>query len=173
MTGEEKRRQLKEQYKRDLKLRKEFLEKAKTLRHQGRINKALGDMLEGMNDDSQDWIDQLNQETALSEAKFDLFVDQASEAEKKAEQIAKEAEMQRIQAESMVEKMKREMGLLPEESEKKESEKEEEAEETTEPKNEATEIEVEEGEEKEEDLPSSQQEPPAPKPPRRKRMGDF
>jgi len=156
MTGEEKRRQLKEQYKRDLKMRKEFLEKAKSLRSQQNINKALGEMLDGLNDDSEDWINQINQETALTEAKFEMAMDEAAAAEEQIKNIANEAEMKRIQAESLVQQMKREMGLLEEEETTTEVEVSNEVEASTE----ATAGDAED------------QEPPAPQPPR-KTMGDF
>ncbi len=115
MTNEEKRQQLKEQYKQDLKLRKEFLEKARNLQKQNKINQALGNMLEGFKDDSDDWIQKLNEDSALSEAKFEMALDAAAEREKQIEQMAKEAEMEKINALNMVEQMKREMGLLPDE----------------------------------------------------------
>ena len=162
MTGEEKRNILKEQYKRDLQKRKEFLENVKNLRHQNNINKALGEMLEGMNDDSDDWINQLNQETALSEAKFEMALDQATEAEQKLENIAKEAEMQRINAENLVEQMKRDMGLLPEEAPADPVVSEENA------PSASTETESVEESSNED----SSEEPPAPLPPE-KTMGDF
>lgn len=169
MTGEEKRREMKEQYKRDLKLRKEFLEKAKTLRSQQNINKAISEMMEGMNDDSDDWINQLNQETALTEAKFEMALDQAKEAEQKLKDIANEAEMKRLQAESLVQQMKRDMGLLPEieievEAETTEVEAETETEATA-PTDQADSPETSEG-------VGIGEEPPSPEPPR-KTLGDF
>lgn len=167
MTGEEKRRQMKEQYKRDLKLRKEFLDKAKNLRNQQNINKAISEMMDGMKDDSEDWINQLNQETALTEAKFDVALDEAKAAEQKLKDIANEAEMKRIQAESLVEQMKRDMGLLPE-LEVEEEDTEEEA------SDEIANSDEENGESEEKsDMPEATgEEPPSPKPPR-KTLGDF
>jgi hypothetical protein len=111
MTGEEQRRQLKEQYKQDLRKRKEFLEKTKQLRQMRIINKSVGDMIEGMKDDSQDWIDKLNEGTALSEAKLDIALDQATTEELQIENLAKEIEMEKMNAQLMVEQMKRELGL--------------------------------------------------------------
>ncbi len=153
MTGEEKRRELKEQYKRDLKMRKDFLEKAKSLRSQQNINKALSEMMEGMKDDSDEWINQLNQDTALTEAKFEMALDQAQEAEQKLKDIANEAEMKRIQAESLVSQMKREMGLLP-------------------PVEIEVEAEVENTEEANTSTEEQGDEPPSPQAPQ-KTMGDF
>ena len=117
MTGEEKRRQLKEQYKKDLKLRKEFLEKAKKLRNMSNVNKALTEMTDGLTDDSDEWISKINQETALTEAKLEMALDEASETQKKLEDLAKEAEMEKFSASEMVKQMKRELGMEVEEEE--------------------------------------------------------
>lgn len=126
MTGEEKRRLLKEQYKRDLKQRKAFLEDAKRLRHSARLNKAVGELMDGVTkDDSDEWIQKLNEESALSEAKMEMFMDDLT-TEDKIDKLAKEAEAEKFSAEQMVLQMKREMGLIPKE-EKKPVEKKEEA----------------------------------------------
>ena len=122
MTGEEKRRQLKEQYKKDLMERKEILQKMKALHKMKRINHALEEMKSALNDDSEDWIDQLNQETAFTEAKLEVALDSAEEVDKKMEELAKEAEMEKLNAEHLVLKMKRELGLLTAEEEKPETE---------------------------------------------------
>ncbi|MDB4286110.1 hypothetical protein N9933_02300 [bacterium] len=111
MTGEEKRRQLKEQFKKDLRKRKEFLEKTNQLRQMRNINKSVGDMIEGIKDDSDEWINKLNEGTALSEAKLDIALDQASTEELQLENLAQEIEMEKMNAQLMVEQMKRELGL--------------------------------------------------------------
>ena len=113
MTGEEKRQALKEQYKKDLRLRKEFLEKTKKLKQMRNVNQAMGSMIEGMKDDSDEWIEKLNQGTALSEAKLDIALDQAATEEESLNSLAKEIEMEKMNAQLMVEQMKREMGLIP------------------------------------------------------------
>ena len=59
MTGEEKRRLLKEKYKEDLKKRKEFLESAKRLRHTQKLNEAITDLTSSLNDDTDEWIEKL------------------------------------------------------------------------------------------------------------------
>lgn len=124
MTGEEKRRKLKEQYKKDLKLRKQFLEDAKRLKHSARLNKAVTELMDGVTkDDSEDWINKLNEESALSEAKMEMMMDDLT-TEDKVAKIAKEAENEKFSAEQLVLQMKREMGLLPKE-EKKAPKKEE------------------------------------------------
>ncbi|MFK7970742.1 MAG: hypothetical protein AB8F95_10255 [Bacteroidia bacterium] len=115
MTGEEKRKLLKEQYKRDLQLRKEFLDKAKAMRPQARINKSLNEMMDAFNDDSDEWIAKLDGDTALTEAKFEMALDSAAEAERELETLAHEAELEKLNARKLVEQMKRDMGLLEDE----------------------------------------------------------
>ena len=73
LSGEEKRARMKEQFKKELRERKEFAEKVKKLRRLQNINNALDGMK--MEDDSQDWIDKLNQETAFNEAKTEMALE--------------------------------------------------------------------------------------------------
>ena len=115
MTGEEKRKLLKEQYKRDLQLRKEFLDKAKAMRPTSRINKSLNEMMEAFNDDSDEWIGKLDEDSALTEAKFEMALDAAADAEKELTTLAHEAELEKLRARKLVEQMKRDMGLLVDE----------------------------------------------------------
>ena len=123
MTGEEKRRKLKEQYKKDLKLRKQFLEDAKRLQHSARLNKAVTELMDGVTkDDSEDWINKLNEESALSEAKMEMMFDDLA-AEDKVDKLAKEAENEKFSAEQLVLQMKRDMGLIPKEEKKPVAEK--------------------------------------------------
>ncbi len=119
MSGEEKRKQLKELYKRELLARKDILAQAKKLRKMQRINDALSEINNAMNDDSDEWIRKLNEEAALSEAKMEIFLDEAhaSVKETKIEDLAMEAEKARLSAEEMIKQLKREMGLLEEEEE--------------------------------------------------------
>ncbi len=117
MTGEEKRRLLKEQYKRDLQLRQQFLEKVQNMKKMGSVNKALSDMAGAFDDDTDEWINQLNQGSALSEAKMDMAYDQALEANKRLESLAQQAEMEKLAAANLVKQMKQQMGLAPEEEE--------------------------------------------------------
>ena len=135
MTGEEKRKKLKEEmkasYKRDLQKKKEFQEKMKTLRHTQKMNGAIGEIINGLtSDDSDDWINKLNQETALSEAKTEIALDQASEMAKELEKLEKQAEVEKFSASQLVEEMKKEMGLVEDEvkpeEEKSEKPKEDE-----------------------------------------------
>ena len=64
LSGEEKRRKLKEQFKQDLIQRKAFLDKVNRLRGQSRITQALNNMQP--NDDTDSWIEKLNTETDLN-----------------------------------------------------------------------------------------------------------
>lgn len=121
MTGEEKRRRLKEQikaeYKQELKTRKDMLESAKRMRHTAKMNQAIQGLTDGLNDDSDEWIDRLNRESALTEAKMEMSLDGALDGDgvDKLEKLAKEAEAEKFSALQMVEQMKREMGILEEE----------------------------------------------------------
>ena len=121
MTGEEKRQQLKEQYKKELLERKAFLEKAKTLRKMQRINKAISEMESALHDDSDEWINKLNEESALSEAKMEILMEEAlhSEEQRKLDEVQMQAEVAKKSAEDLVRQMKRELGLLVEEEEAK------------------------------------------------------
>lgn len=116
MTGEEKRRLLKEQYKRDLLARKEFLEKAKELRKSQKLTGAISEITSSLNmDDTDVWIEHLNRESAITEAKMEVSMDLAQEAgEDILKAQATEAEQQKLSAELLVLQMKKEMGLIDE-----------------------------------------------------------
>ncbi|MCB0853533.1 MAG: hypothetical protein KDD63_15010 [Bacteroidetes bacterium] len=120
MTGEEKRNKLKEEmkaaYKRDLQKRKEFQEKMKTLRHTQKMNNAIGEIISGLtSDDSDEWIDKLNRDTVLSEAKTEMALDDVLEEGKELDKLKKQAEAEKFSASRLVEEMKKEMGLIDEE----------------------------------------------------------
>ncbi|MEL6732888.1 MAG: hypothetical protein AAFP83_17285, partial [Bacteroidota bacterium] len=67
MTGEEKRNKMKEEYKEELKKRKEFLDQAKKLRSSRKINDAIQQITGAINnDDSDEWIDKLNMDSAVT-----------------------------------------------------------------------------------------------------------
>lgn len=125
MTGEEKRQQLKEQYKAELKKRKEFLEQAKRMQTSRKLNDAIANITNALNDDSDDWIEQLNRDSAISEAKMDMFLDEAAKNTNEVDQLAKQAELEKLSAENLVQQMKREMGLLSDEPEKPTTEEKE------------------------------------------------
>lgn len=129
MTGEEKRKKLKEEmkasYKRDLQKRKEFLDAAKQYRHTHKLNEAVTDLVSGLNDDSEDWIDRINQKTAVTEARMEIALDEAGEVKKELDKLEKQAQAEKFSAEELVKQMKKEMGLFVEEAPKKEEEGEE------------------------------------------------
>lgn len=109
LSSEEQRERMKEEYKRELRARKEFLEKVKDLKR----SQTLLNALEGMNveDDSDEWIAKLNQETALREAKTEIALESA-EAALPVEPVVpelSEAELKKIAAAEAVRKMKEEM----------------------------------------------------------------
>ncbi len=114
LSGEEKRQKMKEQYKKELRERKEFLNKVKGLRRTQSINKALESM--NVEDDTDQWIEKLNQETAFREAKTEIALDTAiassvvaNEPSLEQELAISEEEMQKIAAEQMVARMKAEL----------------------------------------------------------------
>lgn len=74
LTPEEKRQKMKEEFKKDLMARKEFLQKLQALKQQ----KKLTDALESMTpeDDTDDWIRKLNEESGVSDAKIDMILEQ-------------------------------------------------------------------------------------------------
>jgi hypothetical protein len=113
LSGEEKRRLLKEEYKRELLARKEFLGKVKNLKQSQKIQKALSEMQP--QDDTDEWTDRLNQETALSEARLDVALDSATTQKEKIQRIEDEVEIQKLAAKDLVFQMKKELGLLTDE----------------------------------------------------------
>ncbi len=121
MTPEEKNRKerekLKEAYKAELKKRKEFLNSTKQLQTSRKLNDAISKITDALNDDTDEWIDKLNQESAVGEAKMDIFIDQASKTTQEIEKASNEAEMAKFSAESLVDEMKRELGMLDTEME--------------------------------------------------------
>jgi hypothetical protein len=114
MTGEEKRKILKEEYKKELQARKEFKEKAESLRKLKNINNALTDMTGALNDDSDDWVQKIDSETAFMEAKIEMAMDAESTLDREIKEREQAVQMEKLTAKNLVEQMKREMGLLPE-----------------------------------------------------------
>lgn len=84
LSGEEKRALLKEEYKKELKLRREFLDKVEQKRKTAGAEKALADVLgltesnPLLGDDTDQWIAKLNQGSAMAEAKIDMILEQFS-----------------------------------------------------------------------------------------------
>ncbi|MEL7195693.1 MAG: hypothetical protein AAFO96_24890 [Bacteroidota bacterium] len=113
MTGEEKRNKMKEEYKEELKKRKEFLDQAKKLRSSRKINDAIQQITGAINnDDSDEWIDKLNMDSAVTEAKLDMFMDASSETSSKIDQLKNDTELAKSSAQNLIEEMKKEMGML-------------------------------------------------------------
>ncbi|MFN0203573.1 MAG: hypothetical protein ACKVTZ_18750, partial [Bacteroidia bacterium] len=125
MDGEEYRRKLKEQIKQEEKAellkRKAFLNKVNEIKKQQPLVNAFENIVNANNDDTQDWIDKLNQETALNEAKVEMSLESAEEQVKKLENVQSQIELEKLNAQKLVEDMKRSMGLLPPEEEKAET----------------------------------------------------
>ncbi len=132
MTGEEKRKQLKEQYKKELQARKEFKEKVERLRKLKNLNSAVTDMTTALGDDSDDWIRKIDEETAFMEAKTEMAMDSESTLDKEITNLQQQVEVEKMTAKDLVNEMKREMGLLPDEPEVPEEEAAEAASETEE-----------------------------------------
>lgn len=111
MTSEEYRNMLKEQYKKDLRERKQFIEKVQELKKQEPLLKAI----EGLKveDDSDDWIEKLNHQTAFMDAKTELAADAIVNQQKQQEHQYSEEELKKIAAQQLLLEMKRQMGLLP------------------------------------------------------------
>ncbi len=109
LSSEEQRERMKEEYKRELKARKEFLGKVNTLKQQQTLLNAM----EGMQyeDDSDEWINKLNQETAMREAKVEMAMDTIGEdipVEIVPPQVSEE-ELKKIAAAEAVRKLKEQM----------------------------------------------------------------
>jgi len=120
---EEERKRLKEQIKQeelaDLKQRKAFLNRVNEVKKQQPLTNALNEiekMASGEGDDTNDWLNLLNQDTALLEAKTEMSLEMEEEKQKKLEQISNQMELEKLNAKKLVEDMKRSMGLLPEEA---------------------------------------------------------
>lgn len=116
MTGEEKRKQLKEQmkeaYKQDILKRREILEQAKHLKTSRKLNSAIQNITSALHDDSEEWIEKLNQDSFLAEAKMDLALDEALESNQKLGELAQKAEEEKFSADELFMEMKQEMGML-------------------------------------------------------------
>lgn len=107
LSGEEKRRLMKEQFKQDLRERKVFLDKVEQLRRQGKILKAMEGMK--LEDDSEEWIRRLDEETSFREAKVEMALESAIHEAVEGE---KTADMEKLLAEEMVRQLKLDMGKI-------------------------------------------------------------
>ncbi|WNJ21505.1 hypothetical protein [Pontibacter sp. G13] len=118
MTGEERRRKMKEEmkaaHKADLKKKKEFLEGMKRMRHTQQMNEAISNITDGLlQDDSDDWIQKLNEDSAMSEARMELAFDSEDTVSKELDNLAKQAAVEKFNAEQLVTNMKKELGMDP------------------------------------------------------------
>lgn len=112
MTSEEYRNMLKEQYKKDLRERKQFLDKVEQLKKQQTLLNAIEKM--NPEDDTDDWMQKLNQETAFMEAKTELAMGAVEEQKKQIESMENQAEMEKLAAQQLIIEMKKQMGLIVE-----------------------------------------------------------
>ncbi|MEY3444799.1 MAG: hypothetical protein RLZZ519_3080 [Bacteroidota bacterium] len=111
-TGEEMRQKMKEEFKQDLRKRKEFLDSVKEYKRTKTLSDAVVNIQSGAEDDTDVWIEKVNEKTALSEAKMEMALDSSSidtPSPKQEISAATEAEMRKIQAQELVRQMKAEM----------------------------------------------------------------
>lgn len=76
-SNEEMIKRLKEEELKELKKRKEILERVKQQKKLQSLNKSMAELenLLENNDDTQEWIDKLNQETLENEVKTEMFLE--------------------------------------------------------------------------------------------------
>jgi hypothetical protein len=111
-TGEEMRQKMKEQYKQDLRKRKEFLDSAKEYKRTKTLSDAVVEIQSAGEDDTDVWVEKLNQDSAVTEAKMEMALDSTNvtpPSPKVEVSAATEAEMRKIQAQELVRQMKAEM----------------------------------------------------------------
>lgn len=111
-TGEEMRQKMKEEFKQDLRKRKEFLESVKEYKRTKTLSDAVVEINNASEDDTDVWIEKVNEKSALSEAKMEMAMDSSSidtPNPKQEVSPATEAEMRKIQAQELVRQMKAEM----------------------------------------------------------------
>lgn len=113
-TGEEMRQKMKEQYKQDLRKRKEFLDSVKEYKRTKTLSDAVVDISNAATQDDTDvWIEKVNEKSAITEAKMEMALDSSVDVEivppKQEVSAATEAEMRKIQAAELVRQMKAEM----------------------------------------------------------------
>lgn len=106
------RQKMKEEFKQDLRKRKEFLDSVKEFKRTKKLSDAVVEIQNATEDDTDVWIEKVNQESALSEAKMEMALDSTNVTPPSPQpQItaATEAEMRKIQAQELVRQMKAEM----------------------------------------------------------------
>ena len=65
-------------------------------------------------DDSEDWVDKLNKETAFMEAKTELALGMQEEQKKQLESMEHQVELEKLAAQQLILEMKKQMGLIAE-----------------------------------------------------------
>lgn len=113
-TGEEMRQKMKEEFKQDLRKRKEFLDSVKEYKRTKTLSDAVVDISNAATQDDTDvWIEKVNEKSAITEAKMEVAMDSSIDVEvvppKQQVTAATEAEMRKIQAAELVRQMKAEM----------------------------------------------------------------
>ncbi|MBX7242233.1 MAG: hypothetical protein K1X92_10825 [Bacteroidia bacterium] len=117
MTSEEYRNMLKEQYKKELREKKQFLDKVDQLKKQQTLMNAIENMKP--EDDSEDWVNKLNEETAFMEAKTELALTLQEEQKKQLESMEHQVELEKLAAQQLILEMKKQMGLIEDKPEVK------------------------------------------------------
>jgi hypothetical protein len=116
LSGEEQRAKMKEEYKKDLQKRKQFLEDVKEHKRQKTLTDAVISITSANeNDDTDVWVEKLNQESAITEAKMEMALDSSGMsssspvADEKERLALSDAEIRKIKAAELVAQMKAEM----------------------------------------------------------------
>lgn len=96
LTSAEQRELMKEEFKRELRQRKQIAQEAQQTDQATRLQKELYKLEQAAHqDDSDVWIEQLNRSSALAEAKMDLAMEkgQAQESDSTADEVIKQAQI--------------------------------------------------------------------------------
>ncbi len=115
LSGEEQRAKMKEAYKDDLRKRKQFLEDVKEHKRVKTLSDAVIEITSANEKDDTDvWVEKLNEKSALSEAKMEMALDSTEVArspavEEKERLAMSDAEIRKIKAAELVAQMKAEM----------------------------------------------------------------
>jgi phage shock protein A len=115
LSGEEQRAKMKEAYKRDLQQRKQFLDDVKEHKRQKTLTDAVVAITSANEQDDTDvWVEKLNEKSAISEAKMEMAMDSISVSgspvvEEQARLAMSDAEIRKIKAQELVAQMKAEM----------------------------------------------------------------
>ena len=115
LSGEEQRAKMKEAYKKDLQQRKQFLDDVKEHKRQKTLTDAVIEITSANEKDDTDvWIEQLNQKSAMSEAKMEMALDSTNVssspiADERERLAMSDAEIRKLKAAELVAQMKAEM----------------------------------------------------------------